>query len=92
MGENTDEDHYRIQISLVFLHEIMVVLVGFALKLVVELDVGAASCSMEGRCWYLTVSFPRTEKQGKGRDHKTERRREGVDWTYALELMVGSLI
>ena len=48
--ENTDEDHEGIQTSLVFLHKTTVMLVGFALELVVELDAGSASHPVEGGC------------------------------------------
>jgi len=43
------EDQGGVQVFIVLLHEVAVVLVGLSLKLVVELDAGAASRSKEIR-------------------------------------------
>ena len=47
--KDAHEDQGGVQVFIVFLHEVAVVLVGFSLKLVVELDAGAASRSKEVR-------------------------------------------
>ena len=45
--EATHKDQGGVQVFVVFLHEIAVIFVGFALKLVVELETGAAGRSKE---------------------------------------------
>jgi len=50
-GERKDahEDQGGVQVFIVFLHEVAVVLVGFSLKLVIELNAGTASSPEEIR-------------------------------------------